>query len=92
MAWVDAIMSKFRAGENRVLITTDIWARGIDVSQVCLRRPTLVVRTDALSQVSLVINYDLPSNRENYIHRIGRSGRYGRKGMLLLCIVPYHFE
>lgn len=45
------------AGSSRVLITTDLLARGIDVQQV-----------------SLVINYDLPTNRENYIHRIGRSG------------------
>jgi ATP-dependent RNA helicase len=62
----EAIMKKFRGGEARVLITTDIWARGIDVSQV-----------------SLVINYDLPTNRENYIHRIGRSGRFGRKGVAI---------
>lgn len=60
----DAIMQEFRQGTSRVLITTDIWARGIDVQQV-----------------SLVINYDLPNNRENYIHRIGRSGRFGRKGV-----------
>lgn len=59
----EVIMSEFRKGETRVLITTDVWARGIDVQQV-----------------SLVINYDLPFNRENYIHRIGRSGRFGRKG------------
>ncbi|CCJ29938.1 unnamed protein product [Pneumocystis jirovecii] len=59
----DAIMSEFRQGNSRVLLCTDIWARGIDVQQV-----------------SLVINYDLPPNRENYIHRIGRSGRFGRKG------------
>ncbi|KAF8341247.1 ATP-dependent RNA helicase FAL1, partial [Cantharellus anzutake] len=62
----DAIMSEFRGGSSRVLITTDVWARGIDVQQV-----------------SLVINYDLPSNRENYIHRIGRSGRFGRKGVAI---------
>ncbi|CAF4278091.1 unnamed protein product, partial [Rotaria magnacalcarata] len=34
-------------------------------------------------QVSLVINYDLPNNRENYIHRIGRGGRFGRKGVAI---------
>jgi len=62
----DAIMKSFRDGENRVLITTDIWARGIDVQQV-----------------SLVINYDLPNNRELYIHRIGLSGRFGRKGVAI---------
>merc|ERR1711907_548776 len=62
----DSIMAEFRAGEQRVLITTDVWARGLDVSQV-----------------SLVINYDLPNNRELYIHRIGRSGRFGRKGVAI---------
>ena len=48
----DVIMREFRSGATRVLITTDLLARGIDVQQV-----------------SLVINYDLPNNRENYIHR-----------------------
>jgi translation initiation factor 4A len=48
----ELIMREFRTGSSRVLITTDLLARGIDVHQV-----------------SLVINYDLPSNRENYIHR-----------------------
>ncbi|XP_010557567.1 PREDICTED: DEAD-box ATP-dependent RNA helicase 2 [Tarenaya hassleriana] len=62
----DEIMNQFRSGESRVLITTDVWARGIDVQQV-----------------SLVINYDLPNNRELYIHRIGRSGRFGRKGVAI---------
>jgi translation initiation factor 4A len=62
----DLIMREFRAGATRVLITTDLLARGIDVQQV-----------------SLVINYDLPTNRENYIHRIGRSGRFGRKGVAI---------
>eukprot|EP00245_Coleochaete_scutata_P007203 TRINITY_DN22332_c0_g1_i1.p1 TRINITY_DN22332_c0_g1~~TRINITY_DN22332_c0_g1_i1.p1 ORF type:complete len:428 (-),score=91.59 TRINITY_DN22332_c0_g1_i1:797-2020(-) len=62
----DAIMGEFRKGTTRVLITTDVWARGLDVQQV-----------------SLVINYDLPNNRELYIHRIGRSGRFGRKGVAI---------
>jgi len=62
----EVIMKEFRTGSSRVLITTDLLARGIDVQQV-----------------SLVINYDLPSNRENYIHRIGRGGRFGRKGVAI---------
>jgi translation initiation factor 4A len=62
----DLIMRQFRSGSSRVLITTDLLARGIDVQQV-----------------SVVINYDLPGNRENYIHRIGRSGRFGRKGVAI---------
>lgn len=56
-------MEQFRAGHIRILISTDLLARGIDVQQV-----------------SLVINFELPLHRENYIHRIGRSGRFGRKG------------
>ncbi|KAM5552732.1 eukaryotic initiation factor 4A-3-like [Rosa sericea] len=62
----DAIMKDFKNSESRILITTDVWARGIDVQHV-----------------SLVINYDLPNNRELYIHRIGRSGRFGRKGVAI---------
>lgn len=60
------IMSQFKAGKIRVLIATDIIARGIDVQQI-----------------SLVMNYDLPEEKETYIHRIGRSGRYGRKGVAI---------
>jgi len=62
----NAIMKAFRNTEYRVLITTDLWARGLDVSHV-----------------SLVINYDLPNDREQYLHRIGRSGRFGRKGVAI---------
>ncbi|KAK1936368.1 putative eukaryotic initiation factor 4A-3 (eIF4A-3) [Babesia divergens] len=60
------VMQEFRRGDARVLISTDIWGRGLDVQQV-----------------SLVVNYDLPNSRESYIHRIGRSGRYGRKGVAI---------
>jgi translation initiation factor 4A len=64
----NVIMKQFRNGQSRILITTDLLARGIDIQQV-----------------SLVINYDLPPIRkkENYIHRIGRSGRFGRKGVAI---------
>ena len=65
----DVIMTEFRSGSSRVLITTDVLARGIDIQQV-----------------SLVINFDLPSIKENYIHRIGRSGRFGRKGVAINLI------
>lgn len=57
------ILSNFARGDTRVLISTDLLARGIDIQQI-----------------SVVINYDIPFDIENYIHRIGRSGRYGRKG------------
>jgi len=64
-------MAEFRSGSCRVLISTDLLARGIDVQQV-----------------SLVINFELPSQKENYIHRIGRSGRFGRKGVAINLLGP----
>jgi len=59
-------MDDFRSGHVRVLISTDLLARGIDIQQI-----------------SLVINYEMPIQRENYVHRIGRSGRYGKKGVAI---------
>ena len=68
------VMKKFRTGEARVLISTDLLARGIDVQQV-----------------SVVINFDLPPQIENYLHRIGRSGRFGRKGFGLNFVTEQDF-
>jgi len=56
----------FKNGACRVLITSDLFARGIDVQQV-----------------SIVINFDIPKNEHTYLHRIGRSGRWGRKGIAI---------
>lgn len=67
----DMIMKEFRTGATRVLITTDLLSRGIDVQQV-----------------GLVINFELPNRKENYIHRIGRAGRFGRKGTAINFVVP----
>jgi len=63
------IMEQFRTGASRILVTTNVLARGIDVYQV-----------------GLVINFDLPLQKESYIHRIGRSGRYGRRGLAINLI------
>lgn len=62
----EKVMATFRSGSSRVLVTTDLVARGIDVHHV-----------------NIVINFDLPSNKESYLHRIGRGGRYGRKGVAI---------
>lgn len=63
------VMKEFRDGASRILVSTDLLARGIDVHQV-----------------GLVINFELPSKKENYIHRIGRSGRFGRRGIAINLI------
>ena len=59
-------LQKFRNGNFRVLISSGITARGIDIQQV-----------------SIVINFDITRNINTYLHAIGRSGRYGRKGMAI---------
>jgi ATP-dependent RNA helicase RhlE len=61
-----AVMKKFKTGEARVLIATDVSARGIDISGV-----------------DYVVNYDLPEQPENYVHRVGRTGRGTQKGQAL---------
>lgn len=64
------VYKNFKMGITRVLVATDVLARGIDIQSI-----------------SFVINYDIPRNKECYIHRIGRSGRYGRKGVAINFIV-----
>ena len=68
-----AVLDRFRAGKEKVLITTNVMARGIDVEQV-----------------TVVVNYDLPydvnfhrPDFETYLHRIGRTGRFGKTGLAL---------
>ena len=58
--------TNFKSGKKRVLVSSDVTARGIDIQQL-----------------SVVINFDLPKSVHTYLHRIGRSGRWGRKGMAI---------
>jgi len=69
------IMEDFKSGKLRILLSTDLLSRGIDIQQL-----------------SLVINFDLPREKETYIHRIGRSGRYGRKGVSINFITDRDLE
>ena len=67
----EAALRGFKEGRTRVLVATDIAARGIDV--------------DAVSHV---INYDVPSQPEDYVHRIGRTGRAGNSGRAITLVTP----
>lgn len=71
----DASLTKFRNGAFRVLVSSGVTARGIDVQQV-----------------STVINFDMNRNIETYLHAIGRSGRFGRKGMAINFITKYDLD
>lgn len=70
-----AVIDAFRAGRARVLVTTDLCARGLDVQGV-----------------GLVVNFDLPSDAATYLHRIGRAGRYGKKGLAISLIADRDVE
>ena len=59
-------LADFRTGVYRILISSNVTSRGIDVQQV-----------------SVVVNFDIPRCVHNYLHRIGRSGRWGRKGLAI---------
>ncbi len=64
-------VDSFQNGEMRILIATDIIARGLDISEV-----------------SHVFNFDLPDEAETYIHRIGRTGRYDKRGEAISFVLP----
>jgi translation initiation factor 4A len=66
------VISKFQKGNYRMLISSNITARGIDVQQV-----------------NTVINFDIPRSMETYLHRIGRSGRWGRKGVAINFVTKH---
>lgn len=65
----DEVITEFKDGTTRILLTTDLLSRGIDIPLV-----------------NLVINYDLPINKESYIHRIGRCGRFDKKGVSITMV------
>lgn len=65
-------MERFKKGEFRFLVATDVAARGIDVEDI-----------------THIINYDIPLEKENYVHRIGRTGRAGKKGKAITFITRY---
>jgi len=61
----------FKENKSKVLIATDLFARGIDIGKV-----------------NVVINYDMPENSDQYLHRVGRAGRFGTKGLTITFVNP----
>ena len=59
----------FKDGDKRILVATDLVARGIDIERV-----------------NIVINYDMPSSADTYLHRVGRAGRFGTKGLAVTFV------
>ena len=70
----DQVMNRFRKGSLRIMVATNIAARGLDIPAV-----------------SHVINYDIPSNVEEYVHRIGRTARAGRRGTAITFVSEWDF-
>ena len=71
----NAAMRSFHAGDHRVLVATNVAARGLDIPQI-----------------SHVLNYDMPQNLEEYVHRIGRTARMGRDGTAMTFVTEWDFE
>ena len=67
----DRVMKRFRDGELRYLVATDVVGRGIDVSGI-----------------SHIVNYDTPAFCDDYVHRVGRTGRMGREGVAYTFVTP----
>jgi len=68
-------LAGFKGGKYRILVATDIAARGIDVKEI-----------------SLVVNYDVPEHADDYVHRIGRTGRNGHEGRAITIAIPDQFR
>lgn len=68
-------LNKFKSGERRILVATDVANRGLDISGV-----------------DLVLNYDMPQQTEDYIHRVGRTARAGRTGRAISFVTQYDIE
>jgi len=61
--------SKFKEYKSRILVSTDIFGRGVD-----------------FERINIVLNYDMPPNADQYLHRVGRSGRFGTKGLAITFV------
>jgi ATP-dependent RNA helicase UAP56/SUB2 len=67
-----ATYNKFKKFESRIMVTTDLGARGLDIERV-----------------NIVFNYDFPTEADTYMHRVGRAGRFGNKGMAIRYEIFY---
>ncbi len=65
----NAIYDQFKDVKFRILVTTDLFARGIDIEKI-----------------NIVINFDMPHESDQYLHRVGRAGRFGTKGLAISFI------
>lgn len=71
----NAAMRSFHSGDVKVLVATNVAARGLDIPEI-----------------SHVVNYDMPQNLEEYVHRIGRTARMGRHGVAITFVSEWDFE
>jgi ATP-dependent RNA helicase DeaD len=71
----DAVMGAFREGSLKILVSTNLASRGIDIPAI-----------------THVINYNIPDNVEEYVHRIGRAGRMGRPGIAITLVREWDFD
>eukprot|EP00479_Gromia_sphaerica_P000688 TRINITY_DN1084_c0_g1_i1.p1 TRINITY_DN1084_c0_g1~~TRINITY_DN1084_c0_g1_i1.p1 ORF type:complete len:78 (+),score=12.42 TRINITY_DN1084_c0_g1_i1:325-558(+) len=63
------IYDRFRNFKERILVSTDLFERGVDIERV-----------------NIVINYDMPNDSDSYLHRVGRAGRFGTRGLSITFV------
>ena len=63
------VYNQFKEGKFRIMISTDLFGRGIDIEKI-----------------NVVINFDMPNESDQYLHRVGRAGRFGTKGLAISFI------
>ncbi len=88
-----ASLNKFKAGQRSILVATDVASRGLDIPRFARPRvpppPPPPPCTSRICSVDLVINFEIPRNSKDYVHRVGRTARAGRSGRAVTFVTQY---
>jgi ATP-dependent RNA helicase DDX47/RRP3 len=84
-----ASLNKFKAGQRSILVATDVASRGLDIPRCALPATAPPLFYSLFSSVDLVINFEIPRNSKDYVHRVGRTARAGRSGRAITFVSQY---
>ena len=84
-----ASLNKFKAGQRSILVATDVASRGLDIPRCALPAAAPPLFYSLFSSVDLVINFEIPRNSKDYVHRVGRTARAGRSGRAITFVSQY---
>jgi ATP-dependent RNA helicase DDX47/RRP3 len=87
-----ASLNKFKAGQRSILVATDVASRGLDIPRCRAHTPCSRPPFSPRCSVDLVINFEIPRNSKDYVHRVGRTARAGRSGRAVTFVSQYDVE